>query len=90
MDRGELSLSLHYMTLGRFSNSVSVSRISLVREVAACYIPVYTNGKFGPARSGRDVTYSAFIEYAVMKCLNLIGQCEGSTSLRATVHGRYM
>ena len=31
-----------------------------------------------------------YLEYAVMKCLNLIGQCEGSKSLRATVRGLYM
>ena len=26
------------------------------------------------------------LEYAIMKCLNLIGLCEGSKSLRATIH----
>ena len=31
-----------------------------------------------------------FLEYAIMKCLNLIGQCEGSKSLRDTVRGLYM
>ena len=30
------------------------------------------------------------LEYAIMKCLNLIGQCEGSKSLRATIRGLYM
>ena len=30
------------------------------------------------------------LEYAITKCLNLIGQCEGSKSLRATVRGFYM
>ena len=33
---------------------------------------------------------SLFLEYAIMKCLNLIGQCEGPKSLRATVRGLYM
>ena len=38
----------------------------------------------------RLITSKFPLEYAIMKCLNLIGQCEGSKSLRATVHGLYM
>ena len=34
--------------------------------------------------------YNIILEYAIIKCLNLIGQCEGSESLRATVRGLYM
>ena len=34
--------------------------------------------------------YCLCLEHAVMKCLNLIGQYEGSKSLRATIRGLYM
>ena len=30
------------------------------------------------------------LEYAIMKCLNLIGLCEGSKSFRATIRGLYI
>ena len=46
----------------------------------------YTVFKF---RSNQISDYRG-LEYAIMKCLNLIGQCEGFKSLRATIHGLYM
>ena len=35
-------------------------------------------------------SYELTLEYAIMKCLNMIGHCGGSKSLTATIHGLYM
>ena len=38
----------------------------------------------------RLITSKFPLEYAIMRCLNLIGQCQGSKLLRATVRGLYI
>ena len=62
-----------------------------------CHMTIITSnsaleGKCIPSPNYKGIEEEAVspLEYAIMKCLNLIGQCEGSKSLRATVHGLYM
>ena len=38
----------------------------------------------------KPLLHNLYLVYAIMKCLNLIGQCEASKSLRSTIRGLYM